>query len=387
MRNKIICFLFIFCLACNKPVTVGYHIIGNVQNVPVKYIYLKILPSVFMRTAEDYNNKYLDIVDSAAVVDGHFEFHSRSALDETMDANLCYKQLGQLKYLIFSSGKFKVPDFKLENTTIRINGDDPSNVEISGAKETEISLKYGICSPSEQYYKVRSNLRKAENSANPTLIKTLSIQLEQQQQQYFQKVKSIVIENPNSGVVNGYIYSWRNFLNPNQVQQLTRYQDKKMWESPTGVMIKYYLKQGNLLLPGNKFPTFSLADSTNRRYNLDEVKGKKLTLVVFWSSSCLPCRQEIPELKVLYKKFKSKGLKLISISLDYRKDYWKKALKVEKMTWINISNLPKKYNEIQERYQCNVIPMMYLLDNQNVIVMAREYELKKIKVRIEGQLK
>ncbi|HEX7720763.1 MAG TPA: redoxin domain-containing protein [Pyrinomonadaceae bacterium] len=49
--------------------------------------------------------------------------------------------------------------------------------------------------------------------------------------------------------------------------------------------------------------------------NLVEFKGKVI-LVTFWASWCVPCRQEIPELKLLFEKFKEQGLKIIAVSID-----------------------------------------------------------------------
>ncbi len=66
------------------------------------------------------------------------------------------------------------------------------------------------------------------------------------------------------------------------------------------------------------------AGTTNKLIPVDESsyaqlisssKGK-VTLVSFWATWCIPCRQELPQLIQLQKKLEPKGLKLVLISAD-----------------------------------------------------------------------
>jgi thiol-disulfide isomerase/thioredoxin len=48
---------------------------------------------------------------------------------------------------------------------------------------------------------------------------------------------------------------------------------------------------------------------------LSELKGK-VVLLDFWATWCGPCRQSIPELALLYNKYKNNGLEVIGVSVD-----------------------------------------------------------------------
>ena len=91
-----------------------------------------------------------------------------------------------------------------------------------------------------------------------------------------------------------------------------------------------------------------------------KVDSKKLILVDFWASWCLPCREEFPFLNESYKQFKSKGFEIISISLDKSKETWNKAWNSSKNNWklsfwdnqgwqlptiklLNIKSIPRNY--------------------------------------------
>jgi len=45
-------------------------------------------------------------------------------------------------------------------------------------------------------------------------------------------------------------------------------------------------------------------------------KDNKVTLVVFWATWCVPCIEEIPQLKYFQKTYADRGFRVISINID-----------------------------------------------------------------------
>lgn len=60
---------------------------------------------------------------------------------------------------------------------------------------------------------------------------------------------------------------------------------------------------------------FSLPDLSGRPVRLSEYKGQ-VVLVDFWATWCLPCLEELPELKALYGEHKDGGFVIVGISMD-----------------------------------------------------------------------
>ena len=52
-----------------------------------------------------------------------------------------------------------------------------------------------------------------------------------------------------------------------------------------------------------------------QRYDLRAEQGK-VVLVFFWSTDCAVCRDKMPELRLNYEAWRSKGFQLVAVSLD-----------------------------------------------------------------------
>ncbi len=63
-------------------------------------------------------------------------------------------------------------------------------------------------------------------------------------------------------------------------------------------------------------PTFSLPDgNTGEMVNLANLRGQWV-FVNFWATWCPPCRDEMPSMEMLNRRFKDKGLTMVAISVD-----------------------------------------------------------------------
>jgi peroxiredoxin len=64
---------------------------------------------------------------------------------------------------------------------------------------------------------------------------------------------------------------------------------------------------------------FEVSTLDGRKLKLSDLRGKAV-IVSFWATWCVPCREEMPLLVELYKKYKSRGLEIVALSSDAPED-------------------------------------------------------------------
>lgn len=126
---------------------------------------------------------------------------------------------------------------------------------------------------------------------------------------------------------------------------------------------------------GHRYREIIGRDPAGNAVKLSElIKPGHTTLLIFWASWCAPCIQEIPFLKGLYKDYHTKGLDLISISLDSSEKAWLGALDKQAMEWPQMSELKGWKGSAPKDYGINSIPFVLLLDQNGCIVIRNLYD-------------
>lgn len=94
---------------------------------------------------------------------------------------------------------------------------------------------------------------------------------------------------------------------------------------------------------GDIAPEISLPDVNGNIITLSSLEGKKLVLVDFWATWCSTCVEEQPHLKALYDRFKEDvktgSFEILGVSLDRKKETWKKSVERLEITWPQVSDL------------------------------------------------
>ncbi|HYM93972.1 MAG TPA: TlpA disulfide reductase family protein [Chitinophagaceae bacterium] len=134
--------------------------------------------------------------------------------------------------------------------------------------------------------------------------------------------------------------------------------------------LKDYFKRKDKIEKEKYFEDFSMTDDQGKDFKISSLADKKLILVDFWSSDCVPCRRNHLKLVELYKKYSVKGLGIVSVSLDDNKSEWLKAVQKDNMTWINVSDLRGWHNSLAEDYFISSIPSEIWLDGKRKIIGA-----------------
>ncbi|MFT3827978.1 MAG: TlpA disulfide reductase family protein [Chitinophagaceae bacterium] len=139
-------------------------------------------------------------------------------------------------------------------------------------------------------------------------------------------------------------------------------------EMAQGQDIAHRIQEGKKVKIGTVSADFTQPDTKGKTVKLSDFKGKYI-LVDFWASWCLPCRMENPNVLAAYEKYKQKNFTVLSVSIDVLrdKDKWLKAVKEDKLPWIQVSDL-KKENEAAKLYGITTIPSNVLIDPSGKVI-------------------
>ncbi len=79
-------------------------------------------------------------------------------------------------------------------------------------------------------------------------------------------------------------------------------------------------------------PDFQVTTSQGQQLSLQSLAGR-IVVMDFWATWCPPCRESVPELKDLTKKYPTDKLVLISVSADKDENAWREFVAKKKMDW------------------------------------------------------
>ena len=142
-------------------------------------------------------------------------------------------------------------------------------------------------------------------------------------------------------------------------------------DSKLGKNLYKEIKKREGLSIGQRLPEFSFITNDSKKYLFSEVAKSKFTLLCFWATYCGPCIRSIPYLKHLDSLYKSKGLELVSVSIDASIGEWQSYLRKYQMQWKQTVDLPSfidKSQDLQNRFGLSYIPQYFLVDENRKIL-------------------
>lgn len=340
MTYKIFLFLFvcIYVLSCAKK-TNKFVVIGQVNGVNTD--------SLFIAEAHEWDKP----LNYTVIKNGKFKLELNLTDSKLLMVSIGYKNKnGKIKLFEFvnraldTTGKIGhlYSSFFLDKDTIEINNtkDESPYFEISAGLETLAMYRTQMINFG--YF-------------DPTFEKR-SIQL----QQY----TDIIDKYPHSKYLLSLIDDNKSVINKNELSLLLKHFDQDVVKTELGESLILYTKKKN------DTPVYSNRFLENQ-YGVSKKmidSTAKINMVVIWASWCGPCRKEIPELKKLYTEYNSKGLRLVSISIDNNVEAWQSALREEKMSWEQLiipENIKKSF---AQEFEISTVPDVLFLSNNGKLI-------------------
>jgi peroxiredoxin len=115
----------------------------------------------------------------------------------------------------------------------------------------------------------------------------------------------------------------------------------------------------------DKAPEFELDDMRGQHHRLSDYRGK-IVLINFWASWCPECIEEMPSLNKLYEKYQGKGLVVLGISADRKKEAALKLLTQTQVTYPVL--LDTSGGVFIKRYTVIALPTTVVIDRNGLIV-------------------
>jgi peroxiredoxin len=118
-------------------------------------------------------------------------------------------------------------------------------------------------------------------------------------------------------------------------------------------------------------PSFSLPSRSGDIVSLDKLRGK-VVMLNFWASWCGPCRQEMPLLDQMHKRYSSLGFTMIGVNVESNTADAEKWLQ---QTPVSFPVLFDKENKVSKLYDVNAMPSTVFIDRKgNVRALHRGYK-------------
>lgn len=314
-----------------------------VKNIPAKKVYL----------TDAYN--WQAFLDSSDYKNDTFSFHINPENFEPFMASICYMDsegkrelLAYQNYILASSeNKYAHTAFVLDRGITSISGTlyehetiKTDKLKIIGSEQNDPFFKTQLMNFGLISTKDKAERRKIINS-----------------------YKNLISQYPYSYYFLKMLYNYRTlYSKPELVEMLALFNDEARHFSYNRKFSNYFQEMPSPSVP---LHNYTLKDSLNQSKKIMD-NSSNLNIIVFWASWCGPCRQEIPELKRTYEKFKDKGINMVSISIDENREMWKLALLKEGMDWEQLIVDSSLIDRVKNGFNFSSIPLIIFTNNKGL---------------------
>ena len=120
-----------------------------------------------------------------------------------------------------------------------------------------------------------------------------------------------------------------------------------------------------------KAPNFTLKSNTGKNIKLSELRGQ-VVLLNFWASWCGPCRQEMPLLEKLQKRYSALGFTVLGVNVEEDSSKAKSLLKDIPVSFPILFDMQ---NTVSKQYNVSAMPSTVMIDrNGNMRYLHKGYK-------------
>lgn len=117
-------------------------------------------------------------------------------------------------------------------------------------------------------------------------------------------------------------------------------------------------------------PDFTLKSRSGENIKLSELRGD-VVMINFWASWCAPCRQEMPLLEEMHKKYSDLGFVLLGVNVEEDSS---KAVELLRDVPVSFPILYDDKNDVTKLYKVVAMPSTVMVDRDgNMRYLHRGY--------------
>ena len=120
---------------------------------------------------------------------------------------------------------------------------------------------------------------------------------------------------------------------------------------------------------GQKAPEFTLKNLNGEKIRLLDLERKGTVLLNFWASWSAPCKQEVPVLNQIHRKYKNRDLTVVGISVE---DPATAVFSFMKMLNVQYPLLLDSEGRVARRYGIIRYPTNVLIDKHGEILFVKQ---------------
>lgn len=207
--------------------------------------------------------------------------------------------------------------------------------------------------------------------------------LDEFRNEYCKKCNEVFSANKNNvaGVLS--VLYWSTMDSDLDVDSIAMISGEVVSNNPTIQQMAASIRMAKATKPGNPYVDLSGVDASGNGVNLSQYVGNgKLLLVDFWASWCVPCKEEIPYIAAVVKKYGNK-VNVVGLNVWDNFEEFCRVRDEYKITWPQI--VDPTGQTFTDKYGISGIPQIILIGNDGTI-LARDLRGDAIAETIEKYL-